>query len=205
MTQLSALGLTPTEVAVDLALLATALTAADTRIRRSANAQDHWTREVDLCIPVSDTALWQGQKKLLEGMLRFLTGDRWHVFFRDRLPGHAVLAQPSGNLQTVFPTTVCLFSGGLDSFIGAVDLLCEGEVPLFVSHWWDTLTSNRQKYCMTQLLMRFNGRGFSHLRANVGFDHDCYLNWCGGHPTGAGPSCSSLLPRWRPPRSAVTF
>jgi 7-cyano-7-deazaguanine synthase in queuosine biosynthesis len=172
LAQLSALGLTPTEVAIDLALLATVLTAADTRITRSANAQDHWTREVDLCVPVSDTALWQNQKDLLEGMLRFLTGDHWHVFFRARPPEHVALAQPSENLQTVFPTSVCLFSGGLDSFVGAVDLLCEGETPLFVSHWWDTLTSNRQTYCMAQLLTRFNGRGFSHLRANVGFDHE---------------------------------
>jgi 7-cyano-7-deazaguanine synthase in queuosine biosynthesis len=171
LAQLDSMGLAPSEIAVDLAVLATALTAADTRISRSATAQDRWTREIDLDTPVSDVALWRGQQELLEATLRFLTGDRWGIRFHARPAGHATLVRPTENLRTAFPTTVCLLSGGLDSFIGAVDLLSEGEDPLFVSHWWDTLTRNRQLYCLTQLQNRFAGRGFRHLSANVGFDH----------------------------------
>jgi 7-cyano-7-deazaguanine synthase in queuosine biosynthesis len=82
------------------------------------------------------------------------------------------LAHPPESLQTVFPTSVCLFSGGLDSFIGAVDLLVEGERPMFVSHWWDTLTRSRQAYCIDKVKEQFPSNGFDHLRANIGFDHD---------------------------------
>ena len=52
LDQLCELGLRPSETAVDLALLAAAITAADTRISRAADAQDAWTREIDLHLPV---------------------------------------------------------------------------------------------------------------------------------------------------------
>lgn len=171
LDQLGNWGLTPTEVAVDLALLATALTAADTRISRKTDSQDHWTREIDLHLPVADSALWNGQRGLLERMLRFLTGDHWQVFFRARPAAHSELVVASGQLRLITPTSVCLLSGGLDSFIGAIDLLCEGQAPLFVSHWWDTMAAKHQSYCMTQLQARFAPRAINQLRANVGFDH----------------------------------
>jgi 7-cyano-7-deazaguanine synthase in queuosine biosynthesis len=171
LDQLSGWGLTPTEVAIDLALLATALTAADTRISRQADSQDHWTREIDLHLPVMDCALWDAQRGLLERTLRFLTGDHWQVFFRARPDSHATLVAATGQLRLISSTCVCLLSGGLDSFIGAIDLLREGQAPLFVSHWWDTMAAKHQSYCMTQLQARFAPRAFNHLRANVGFDH----------------------------------
>lgn len=173
LTQLDQMGLTPSEVAIDLALLATALTAADTRINRSIHSQDRWTREIDVFVPVSNPELWERQQDLLGRMLRFLTGDHLRIFFGARPAKHAVLARPSQHLRTAGATTVCLFSGGLDSFIGAVDLLCYGERPLFVSHQWDTLTTSRQAECMTKLSARFPGRlEGNHLRAKVGFDHE---------------------------------
>lgn len=170
--QIDQMGLRPTEVAMDLMVLATALTAADTRISRSANSQDKWTREIDIFIPVSDVALWERQQDLLSGMLRFLTGDRWRIFFRKRPSEHATLTWPSEHLWSVSSTSVCLFSGGLDSFIGAVDLLSRGEQPLFVSHRWDTVTSSRQADCIARLLARFRGYvAGNHLSARIGFGH----------------------------------
>lgn len=172
LAQLDQMGLTPSEVAMDLVVLATALTAADTRINRHANSQDLWTREIDVFVPVSDAALWERHQHLIGRMLRFLTGDHWRIFFRDHPSSHAVLTQPSEQLVAVSPTSVCLFSGGLDSFIGAVDLLCDGEEPLLVSHRWDTLTSSRQAACFASLSARFPGYvAGNHLRAKVGFDH----------------------------------
>ncbi|MRV70681.1 hypothetical protein GJ700_02975 [Duganella sp. FT92W] len=173
LAQLDKMGLTPTEVAIDLVVLATALTAADTRISRAENSQDRWTREIDIFIPVSDTALWRTQQQRLGHMLRFLTGDHWRIFFRERPAAYRKLARQSEHLKTTSPTSVCLFSGGLDSFIGAVDLLCEGQSPLLVSHRWDTLTASRQNECIAELSTRFPGLVVgNHMTGRVGFDHE---------------------------------
>ena len=58
LEQLSSLGLNPQEAAVDLVLVAALINAGDTRLSRLANAQDGWTREIDLYTPVSDPAKW---------------------------------------------------------------------------------------------------------------------------------------------------
>lgn len=173
MDQLREFGLRPSEIAVDLVLLAAALTAADTRISRVDDSQDHWTREIDLHIPVSDPALWHSQAVLLVRMLDFLTGDRWSVFFRPRPAQMGVLVSPPATLRTVSPTCVSLFSGGLDSFIGAIDQLSDGkESPLFISHYWDGMTSQHQTFCMQALWRQFAARPFNHIRARVGFPNN---------------------------------
>jgi hypothetical protein len=59
LDQLDALGLVPSERAIDLALLAATVLAADTRISREASAQDAWTREIEVCVPVAEPSLWQ--------------------------------------------------------------------------------------------------------------------------------------------------
>ena len=65
--------------------------------------------------------------------------------------------------------TVCLFSGGLDSFIGAVDLLEAGRSPLFVSHYKDASTKS-QVVCAARLSDEYGDFGHRHVRANVSFD-----------------------------------
>ena len=172
LDQLCELGLRPSETAVDLALLAAAITAADTRISRAADAQDAWTREIDLHLPVHDVARWSGLASLIVTTLNFLTGDRWGVHFRPRAAGIRDLAPKPTRLRTTKPTTVCLFSGGLDSFIGAIDLLTRGEVPMLVSHYWDGITSTHQTYCAERLNRRFTGTTIHHIRARVGFPTD---------------------------------
>lgn len=86
LRQLRELGLRPSETSVDLVLLAAAITAADTRISRSADAQDAWTRKVDIHVPVQDPERWITQGPLINKMLRFLTGDQWNIHFRPRPP-----------------------------------------------------------------------------------------------------------------------
>ncbi len=172
LDQLSELGLRPSETAVDLALLAVAITAADTRISRAADAQDAWTREVDLHLPVQDPTLWIEFAPLIVTTLNFLTGDRWGVYFRPRVAGARELASPPTRLRTANPSTICLFSGGLDSFIGAVDLLATGQTPMLVSHYWDGITSTHQRYCINALKWRFPASELNHIRARVGFPTD---------------------------------
>jgi hypothetical protein len=52
LTSLKALGVYPSEMGIDLAVVAAHVHAADTRISRAHESQDSWTREVRLVIPV---------------------------------------------------------------------------------------------------------------------------------------------------------
>jgi len=134
---LKRLKLCPSEVAMDLLVVACTMYAADTRINRETFGEDSWTRVIDLYIPVSDVNLWNKQKQLLETTFKFLTGDVWTINFRARSVGTPPLS-PRGKLQRYgmpYKTdTVCLFSGGMDSFIGAINLLAAGVRPLLIGH-----------------------------------------------------------------------
>ena len=159
----------PSETAIDLAILAATVTAADTRISRKDDAQDSWTREIDLCLPVSDVDLWSDNVQLIERILRFLTGDLWYVSFRARQKRmKSLIKRPPKPANTTLDT-VCLFSGGLDSFVGAIDLLENGNNPMFVSHYKDASTKS-QKICAARLSKQYGNFGRRHVRANVGFD-----------------------------------
>src|SRR5690349_6330622 len=70
--QLIARGVVPSETAAYLGILAAAVTAADTRISRSADAQDGWTREIDIYLPVAEPSRWEALAPLLERTLKFL-------------------------------------------------------------------------------------------------------------------------------------
>ncbi|MBD3666496.1 MAG: hypothetical protein HUJ16_00935 [Kangiella sp.] len=138
LDQLASLGLQPSEKGIDLVVLAALVNAGDTRVSRKLNAQDGWTREIDLYVPVSAAAAWTTSTGSIESMLRFLSGDRWRVFFRDRTKRTRTLAVAPKRLAIDGLTKVSLLSGGLDSLVGAVDLLSGGEQrQLFVSHYWD--------------------------------------------------------------------
>jgi len=172
LEQLAKLGLTSSERALDLAILAATITAADTRISRAKDTQDKWTREINLYVPVSEPILFNQQAGLIVTILNFLTGDRWEVHFRQRIPGMKSLILPSQRLRITDATSVCLFSGGLDSFIGAIDLFAAGEKPLLVSHYWDGITSKHQKYCSEVLARHFKKNELDHVRSRVGFPND---------------------------------
>ncbi len=169
--QLGDCSLRPTDTALDLALLAAIVTAADTRLSRVTEAQDSWTREIDLYVPVCNPDLWKTASGLIVRMLNFLTGDRWRVFFRARHQDYRQIIKTGTKL---FPSTfdsLCLFSGGLDSFVGAIDLLAGGAEPLFVSHYWDSSTSS-QEICAEQLGRVYGNLATRHVRARVGFPND---------------------------------
>jgi 7-cyano-7-deazaguanine synthase in queuosine biosynthesis len=169
--QLLKWGIHPSERAVDLAILAATVTAADTRISRATDSQDSWTREIDLYLPVHEPALWQSQVALIERMLKFLTGDIWYLSFRERDAKYAKLLKKADELALPAVDSVCLFSGGLDSFVGAIDLLARGAKPVFVSHYWDASTSS-QKLCAQRIGSVYGDMETRHVRAHVGFPND---------------------------------
>ena len=174
LDELTSLGLTPREMAVDLVLIAALVNAGDTRISRTRNAQDGWAREIDLYAPVSDEVVWGGLSREIVGLLKFLTGDRWRIFFRDRPARMSSIVTRTSTLVHGFDE-VCLFSGGLDSFIGAIDSLKAGRCPLFTSHYWDSETSKAQAYLLARLRKHFPKSKFGSIRTRTGFDRD-HLN-----------------------------
>jgi hypothetical protein len=98
----------PAETAVDLAILAGLINAADTRISRAANAQNGWSREIDLLLPVSDPSLWAAQGQLLSATLKFLTGDFWRIGFRERPAGLDTIAVRSRGMLSPWGAFVAL-------------------------------------------------------------------------------------------------
>lgn len=167
LDQLAVRGLFPTDRAIDLMILAAIVTAADTRISRASESQDSWTREIDLYLPAQEPELFAAHAQLIERILAFLTGDRWRVFFRRRHVDNAQLLVRSQLNVTPF-SSVCLFSGGLDSFIGAIDLLARGQNPLLVSHYWDLSTSS-QELCAQRIGAVYGDVAPRHVRARIGF------------------------------------
>ncbi len=150
LSRLKQLKLEPSELAMDLLVVACTMYTADTRNSRSEHGEDSWTRVIDLYIPVSDPATWDKQKTNLENIFKFLTGDIWSIHFRERADKTLKLS-PRGTLtryKMPYQTnTVCLFSGGMDSFIGAIDLLERKITPLLVGHSKSSDVSPYQKRC----------------------------------------------------------
>lgn len=105
----------------DLLVLALSVYTADLRIER-AFAADRWSRRISMHLPVADLSQWEEAKPMLVKMLGFLTGDEWTFTFRRR--GIVERTAPEKRRE-VLPSVVTLFSGGLDSFVGTIDLLEE--------------------------------------------------------------------------------
>ena len=121
------------DAAVDLLRFAVAAYCADMRAPRSS-APDRWSRHFRLHLPVLLVERWEAAKDIVESLLRFLTGDFWEVRFYAATESRP----PSPKLRKTHPrldaSAVCLFSGGLDSFIGASDELAKGRSIYLVSH-----------------------------------------------------------------------
>ncbi|MBN3471282.1 hypothetical protein G0D98_22920 [Pseudomonas savastanoi pv. phaseolicola] len=112
----------------DFLSIALSVVAADFTAIRATSA-DGWTRVIDLEIAVQDPDFWNTQSVALASALAFLTTDRWTLSFH---PGGFA---PPRQMQALHPKedSVVLLSGGLDSLIGAIDLVNEGLRPYAVS------------------------------------------------------------------------
>lgn len=172
--EMKRLGLHPPELAMDLIVLAIAIYAADTRISRACDSQDGWSREIDLHVPVSKPNLWRKQTVLLEDMLRFLTGDIWRIYFRPRPSQMHTLSPTLKKEQQYVTNTVCLFSGGLDSFIGAIDLIESGVRPLLLGHHSSADVSAPQIACVNFLQEFYPTRRPELFRAYIGVSRELF-------------------------------
>ena len=171
LEDLRSLGLHPSEIGADLLILAAHVHAADTRISRETEAQDGWTREIRLVVPVSNPAIWRTTEQTLKRALDFLTGDRWRIGFRARPRTHSsVVVAPDPLLGGIPYDGISLFSGGLDSLIGAIDRLDSAHSPLFVSHAGEGAVSASQEACFDGLKNHFQRNDLDRLRVWMTFE-----------------------------------
>lgn len=170
LRDLSKMGIKPSEIGVDVLVLAAHVHAADTRISRDSESQDGWTREIRLVVPVSDPQRWTSTIPTFTRMLNFLTGDHWSIAFRPRPPGLSTLV-PTLSTSVTSPVfdDLALYSGGLDSLIGAIDALESGRKPLLISHAGESATSDAQTRIFEILKTHYNLRTFNRLRLAMTF------------------------------------
>ena len=166
--KLFALNVASSETAVDLLNLASMVFAADTSLDRRKLTEDGWTRQFRLFFPVHDPDLWASNSAHLERMLKFLTGDFWEFRFRGRPAEYKTLVKKPEELNLSNFDAVSLFSGGLDSLVGAIDLLEQGKNPLFVSHSKDIYASSAQKSLGYSFEKKYSEKTYDVLRAPIG-------------------------------------
>ena len=111
--------------ALDLLKVAAAIFCVDRLEERPGT----WTRAIELKLPVRQFEQWNAARDDFTDAVSFLSGDRWQFEFRRSAEA---VPEPSELASKV--DAVCLFSGGLDSFTGALNLLAEGQRLCLVGH-----------------------------------------------------------------------
>lgn len=149
--------LMPTTAARDLFHLGVAVYCAD-RVAPRWTGPDGWTREIHLIAPVEAPG-WHAAIENLTAALSFLTGDKWIIELRETDRGGDSAAQ----LDLLPADAVCLFSGGLDSLSGAVDLLEAGKSVVLVGHYESGQAPKRQTELAAGLTKKY-GRDKVELR-----------------------------------------
>lgn len=123
--------------AIDLLYISLMVYYADRRVVRKEE-DDAWTRNMRLYIPVLELEKWNENKELLGKMLSFLSGDIWSFEFRKRelnLKEERAKKGIERKREKHQPKAICMLSGGLDSFIGAIDILNKEKDIWFVGHY----------------------------------------------------------------------
>lgn len=119
---------------LDLLYIASFVYLADCSSPRSQTLTN-WERKIKLNIPVLNLDLMNAIKTELIAVLNFLSGDYWEIEFRARKLDESEIYQISKTRQLKIPEQydcVSMLSGGLDSSIGAIDILESNKKPLFV-------------------------------------------------------------------------
>lgn len=127
-------------ISFDFFLIASIVYGIDNLLTRYEYSVNGWTREIKVCFPVHNITKWNASGKILSDALNFLTGDYWDIsfvkisvrsIFRDKKS--KIIEYDKSNYQFI-----SLFSGGLDSLVGAIDFiesLNKTKQILLVSHF----------------------------------------------------------------------
>ncbi|ASJ95635.1 Qat anti-phage system QueC-like protein QatC [Shewanella marisflavi] len=156
--------------ASELLNLAALIYAADTRISRKENSQDGWTREFDIYFPVNNVQEWEPIRRNIQDILSFLTGDLWRIFLRARPEEKPLEPLQCDREEKLQINAVSLLSGGLDSFIGAIDLLESKNNTIFMGHYTADGTQNYQNLIESALKNEYPDYFKEYIKGNVSFN-----------------------------------
>lgn len=138
--------------ASDLLALAACVYALDRTLLR-VDAPDGWSRHIELELPVHAPTRWRRNSDSWSGLLGFLTGDTWTLDFTKQSP----VAHFDRQTDLEIPVGgASLFSGGLDSLIGAIDWLEQHpRAPLaLVSHYDPAMGGPKSEQSQLVALLR---------------------------------------------------
>jgi len=129
----------------DFLVIASCIFSADKRIPRN-QSPDNWTRTIKLSIPVLELEKWNSVKEELEYTIGFLSGDKWIFDFRHTdLKLRANKKNTKNLISTQKFNSVSLFSGGLDSFCGALSLSESNQNTIYLGFREYSLLTSRQR------------------------------------------------------------
>ena len=151
--------------------------AIDRSISRSVYSIDGWSRELDVDIKLPDFEAFQLIEDKISAMLSFLTGDYWAC----RFVGALDVEYPDYNQLVCFDgiSQVNLFSGGMDSLIGAIDYITKyREGKLFLASHYDSM---------------MHGPLADQKKLKVLFDSEYPDRWCGREAINVKPGMSKEL------------
>ena len=163
---------------IDIALACYLADRLSRRPQPNGSSLEQWSRVLNLKISVRRLNVWKqpSVQRRLVSLLNLLSDDDWRIqFVRRKTPGR--LAEKQGHLfRTRFskPPIVALFSGGLDSFCGAVQQVSDLSSHSFV--FVSGVTNSRQKFAQREqvkAISRHMPRELCHVIVPFGF------NWNG--------------------------
>ncbi len=155
---------------LELFLIASICYSVDKLVQRTTG-YDNWTRELSLNIPVKKPEVWKNNATELSKTLGFLSGDLWTFNFVNleidlfRKPKWRVCKNKYRIKQT--PNAVCLFSGGLDSLVGAINLLTKDKKThlILVGHYDSSGAKAAQERLASSILNKYEKRAIPlHIR-----------------------------------------
>lgn len=151
------------DLLLDLLEIAAYVYCGDQRVSRGTahltNFGENWRRDLHFAIPVRDPALWQQPEvqRLLEDTLGFLSDDSYTFEFRKSTRpflSRDVYFQDLIDASSDYDA-VAMFSGGVDSFAGAVqDVVLRGQSVCLVGHSSATKVKSIQQHLVDGLRAR---------------------------------------------------
>lgn len=140
----------------DLLFIAISVFCSDKRVIRG-RFNDCWTRDLEINIPVIKIEKWNNVKEKLEKTLEFLSGDVWKINFRKSNDKFRKNEKINKEKQPEYKyKAVSLFSGGLDSFCGALKLMEDKISTCFVGFREYNSVSQRQSDLFNAIDKKYN-------------------------------------------------
>ena len=166
------------DLAKDFLLIGAVIYGCDKAIDRENGSisDDRWTRELVVNIPVQFPDRWEAVAEDLSECVSFLTGDSWEFEFslatRDIVQRRRRRQRQRRRLVNQEPVhAVSLFSGGLDSLIGALDWLSNNanERVFLVGHYDPDLKGPKHDQLeLAQILGRHFPNRFEVVHGRIG-------------------------------------